>query len=174
MKMIVSLGRFKNIELRVMQTGFPVGIRRARAEDLDDIERIEKKCFPGRIAYSRRQLAHLCLRANSSCLLETNGNTIRGFIIVTYRQGSNSAGLETIDVDPSFKKQGIGVRLLAAAHMDMKQHHIMTSQLEVSEGNERAIQLYKKAGYVEIERVSNYYLYEHNGTRNAIRMVKVF
>jgi ribosomal protein S18 acetylase RimI-like enzyme len=46
------------------------------------------------------------------------------------------------------------------------------SQLEVSEGNKTAFKLYKKAGYKIKERLKQYYSYQHEGTRDAIRMVK--
>ena len=155
-----------------MQQEFPPDIRRARAEDIDLIVAIEKRSFPGQIAYTKKQLSYFCLHANSSCLLETKENTIRGFIIVTYRKGTTVAGIETVDVDLTFKKRGIGLKLLTAAEIDMKQHSIKTAQLEVSEGNKAAIQLYKKAGYVEKVRIKDYYKHDHEGTRHAIRMVK--
>jgi len=155
-----------------MQQEFPLDIRRVRTEDIDAVVAIEKRAFPGQIAYTKRQLSYLCLYANSSCLLEIKENTIRGFIIVTYRRGTNFAGIETVDVDPTFKKQGIGLKLLTAAEIDMKQHSVKTAQLEVSEGNKAAIRLYKKAGYVETKRIKDYYKHDHEGTRDAIRMVK--
>jgi ribosomal protein S18 acetylase RimI-like enzyme len=155
-----------------MQPEFPPTIRRARVEDIDAIEAIEKRCFHGQIAYSKRQLSYLCFYSNNSCLLDTKENTIRGFIIITYRQDTAVAGIETVDVDPNFKKQGIGLKLLVAADIDMKQHGTKTAQLEVSEGNRAAIRLYEKAGYIETERIKDYYKYDHEGTRNAIRMVK--
>jgi ribosomal protein S18 acetylase RimI-like enzyme len=59
-----------------------------------------------------------------------------------------------------------------AAEDDMKRHGMKTAQLEVSERNERALELYQKAGYKFKEKLEGYYLYDHNSTRNAIRMVK--
>ena len=92
---------------------------------------------------------------------------------MTYRHGSSIGAIETIDVDPRFKKQGIGLKLLIAADIDMKKHATKTAQLEVSEGNRAAIELYKKAGYSVKQKIPGYYVHEHNGTRNAVRMVKV-
>jgi ribosomal protein S18 acetylase RimI-like enzyme len=46
------------------------------------------------------------------------------------------------------------------------------SQLELSEGNKAALELYRKAGYKFKEKIEGYYKYEHDGSRNAIRMVK--
>ncbi len=166
------LRRFRNIELNSMQTDLPEGIRHAKVEDIDELLKIEKKCFPEPTAYSKRQLSYLCLQANSSCLLETNGKVTRGFIIATYRHGSFLSGIETLDVDPAFTKLGIGLKLLTAAETEMRKRGVNIAQLEVSAGNHAAINLYKKAGYTETERIKDYYRYDHNGTRNAIRMTK--
>jgi ribosomal-protein-alanine N-acetyltransferase len=104
--------------------------------------------------------------------VESYGGTIRGFVIVTYRRGSLTGHIETIDVDPTYKKLGIGSKLLKFAEEDMRKRRKHWSQLEVSEGNKAALKLYKKAGYTLRERVKRYYRYEHGGTRDAMRMVK--
>ena len=155
-----------------MKARFPPGIYLAKADDIDAIFEIEQKCFPGRISYSKRQIEYLILDANSDCLVEKQNGVIRAFLIVTYRQGSSTCHIETVDVDPAFKNQGIGLKLLQAAEIYMKQNGMHYSKLEVSEGNEAALRLYRKAGYTPKERVENYYMFEHNGTRNAIRMIK--
>ena len=155
-----------------MKPRFPSGIQLANANEIDAIFEIEQKCFPGKVGYSRRQLEHLILNANSDCLVENQEGVIRAFLIVTYRQGSLTCNIETIDVDPAFKNKGIGLKLLKAAEIDMKRRGMRWSQLEVSEGNEAALKLYRKAGYTFKERIEGYYKFEHNGTHNAIRMIK--
>ena len=155
-----------------MTSTIPSGIYIANANEIEDIFRIEKKCFPGNVAYSRRLLEYLILSANSDCLVEKENGVIRAFLIVTYRQKSLTCNIETIDVDPAFKNRGIGFKLLKAAETDMKRRGMRWSQLEVSEGNEAALSIYKNAGYTFKERLEGYYKFEHNGTRNAIRMIK--
>lgn len=157
---------------RSMKTRHRSIIRPASGNDLDAISKIEQKCFPGPIAYSKRQLAYLLLRANSASFVESCGGVIRGFVIVTYRRRSLTGHIETIDVDPTYTKLGIGLRLLTFAEEDMRKRGKRQSQLEVSEGNKVALKLYKKAGYTLKERVKRYYRYEHRGTRDALRMVK--
>ena len=76
-------------------------IRPASGNDLDAISEIEQKCFSEPIAYSKRQLAYLILRANSASFVESCGGVIRGFVIVTYHQRSLTSHIETIDVDPT-------------------------------------------------------------------------
>jgi ribosomal-protein-alanine N-acetyltransferase len=155
-----------------METSHPSIIRPASGSDLNAILEIEQKCFSGSIAYSKRQLAHLILRANSATFLESCEGMIRGFVIVTYRQHSLTGHIETIDVDPAYTKLGIGLRLLKFAEDDMRKRGKRCSQLEVSEGNKVALKLYQKAGYTLKEQIKQYYKYEHEGTRDAMRMVK--
>jgi ribosomal-protein-alanine N-acetyltransferase len=155
-----------------MTARFPSGIQLADADEIDAIFEIEQKCFPVKVAYSKRQLEYLILNANSDCLVEKQDGVVRAFLIVTYRRRSLTCNIETIDVDPVFKNKGIGLKLLEAAEIDMKRRGMRWSQLEVSEGNEAALKLYRKAGYAFKERIEDYYKFEHNGTRNAIRMVK--
>ena len=147
-------------------------IRLTTSNDLNAISDIEQKCFPGPIAYSKHQLAYLLSSVNSTVFVETYGYTIRGFVIVSYRWGSAIGHIETIDVDPSYTKLGIGLKLLTIAEEDMRKRGKSWSQLEVSEGNKVALRLYKKAGYTLKERIKRYYRYEHSGTKDAIRMVK--
>jgi ribosomal protein S18 acetylase RimI-like enzyme len=148
-------------------------IRQATANDINTISAIEQRCFTPETAYPRRQLAYLALKANSTCIVEVQENIIRGFIIATYRKDSLTSGIETIDVDLPFQNQGVGAKLLQAAEADMKQKGMKYAQLEVSEGNTAAQNLYRKAGYIFKERLPNYYRFDHSGTRHAVRMVKL-
>jgi ribosomal protein S18 acetylase RimI-like enzyme len=151
----------------------PSGIYIAKENEIDAIVEIEQKCFPGKVGYSKRQIEHLILNANSDCLVEKQDGQIRAFLIVTYRQRQRfTCNIETIDVDPAFKNRGIGLKLLKAAETEMKRRGMRWSELEVSEGNEAALKVYKNAGYKFKERLEGYYKFEHYGTRTAIRMVK--
>ena len=147
-------------------------IRKANAEDIEAITEIENKCFPGPTAYPKRHLAYLVLKAKTTALVEAENGELNGFIIVKYRVGSRIGNVETIDVNPKVHNRGVGKRLLAAAEEDMKQHGMQISQLETSEDNQPALILYRKAGYVFKKKLPNFYQYEHNGTRNAVQLVK--
>jgi len=147
-------------------------IRIALGGDIERIAEIEKKCFKDHLGYSKKQLAYLITKANSTCLVETENSIIRGFIIILYRRGTRVAGVETVDVDPVFQNQNIGIKLLEAAEKDMKKHYIKKARLEVSTKNIPAIRLYEKAGFKKIEIIKNYYILDHDGSRDVFRMVK--
>ena len=147
-------------------------IRRISQDDLDEIIKLERKCFNSYIAYTPKQLKYLIIKANSSCLAETLEEIFRGFIIILYKQKSQIAGIETLNVDPIFQGNGIGKKLLQAAEEDMYKKSIKKIRLEVSTLNNIAINLYERSGFRKVAFLKNYYSYDHYGTKDAYRMVK--
>jgi ribosomal-protein-alanine acetyltransferase len=147
-------------------------IRSAVLGDFERIVSIEKRCFPEKFAYNRRQLRYLLQNAHSTVLVETQNKVIRGFVIVLYRNKTCVAGIETINVDPAYRNQGIGHHLLSAAEDDIRKKGKKKIRLEVATTNQAAITLYKNAGFSTTAVLKNYYLYRHNGSRDAFRMTK--
>lgn len=152
-----------------MDNGF---IRRISTKDLNGIIELERKCFNKYIAYTPRQLKYLITTANSNCLLETINEKIRGFIIVLYCNGKRVAGIETLNVDPLYRRNGIGKKLLNAAEEDMYSRFIKKIRLEVSVGNVSAIYLYERLGFKKIALLKDYYNYKQYQTYDAFRMIK--
>jgi len=147
-------------------------VRTASSHDFERIVALERVCFEGDLAYSRRQLQYLVFSANSTALVEESEGVIRGFIIVLYRTGSSVAGIETVNVDPVFRKLGVGSRLLAAAEEDIRRKGARRIRLEVSITNGAAIGLYEVAGFHKVDVLKNYYHFLHGNSRDAVRMIK--
>jgi ribosomal-protein-alanine N-acetyltransferase len=147
-------------------------IRIATPDDFERIVELEKLCFPKEHAYTRRQLHYLLIKANSTVLVETTGAFVRGFLIILYRRGTTVAGIETINVDPTHRKKGIGLRLLSVAEEHLRKKGIHKIRLEVSIANNAAIKLYEHTGFQKIMLLKKYYHYDHEGSRDAYRMVK--
>jgi len=133
---------------------------------------IENTCFPGELAYSRPQMRFLLFKAKSVTLVEESGRQITGYVTALFRKNSDIAGIETIGVAPSSRGKGTGKRLLRAVEDSMVHRGTRLARLEVSAGNSEAIAMYRKAGYEVTETIPDYYIYNHNGTKNAFRMVK--
>lgn len=148
-------------------------IRKAQASDLDQIFELEKQCFQGNLSYSKQQLQYLITRAHSTCFVEEVDSLIQGFIIILYRRRTFTAGIETIDVNPALRRKGIARRLLRAAEEDMKKKKIRKIRLEVSTTNQEAIAFYESEGYTKIALLPKYYIFDHNGSKDAYRMVKL-
>jgi ribosomal protein S18 acetylase RimI-like enzyme len=151
---------------------YTIRIRIASPDDFERIVELENLCFPKEHAYTRRQLHYLLIKANSTVLVETTGALIRGFLIILYRRGTTVAGIETINVDPTHRKKGIGLRLLSVAEEHLRKKGICKIRLEVSTANNAAIKLYEHAGFQKIMLLKKYYHYDHEGSRDAYRMVK--
>lgn len=147
-------------------------IRKILPKDFPWIVQIENKCFGDTLSYSPRQLKYLLTKAKSSCFIETLNETIRGFIIILYRKRSASAAIETLNVDPCFQGNGIGMRLLKAAEEDMIASGIKWMRLEVSINNLPALRLYEKAGFKITAFLPSFYFNPHSGTLHAYRMIK--
>jgi ribosomal protein S18 acetylase RimI-like enzyme len=147
-------------------------VRVASPDDFERIVALERACFEGDLAYSRRQLQYLAFAANSTTLVEVSKGIIRGFVIVLYRTGSSVAGIETVNVDPVFRKKGVGTRLLASAEEDIRRKGARKIRLEVSIANHAGVALYEHSGFKKIGLLKNYYSYNHEGSRDAIRMIK--
>jgi ribosomal protein S18 acetylase RimI-like enzyme len=147
-------------------------IRPATLKDFEQIVRLENLCFSKEHAYTRRQLRYLLTKANSTVLVETTGTLIRGFIIILYHKGTRVAGIETINVDPMHRKKGIGLRLLSSAEEKIRKKKNRKIRLEVAITNQAAIALYDHAGFQKAMLLSQYYHFDHKGSRDAYRMVK--
>lgn len=147
-------------------------IRIATPDDFERIVELENLCFPKEHAYTRRQLHYLLFKAHSTVLVETKGTLVRGFLIILYRRGTTVVGIETINVDPTQRKKGIGLRLLSVAEEHLRKNGIHKVRLEVSISNNAAIKLYEHAGFQKIMLLKKYYHYNHEGSRDAYRMVK--
>jgi len=93
-------------------------------------------------------------------------------LIINYKKNSLLGRVVTIDVDPAFQNQGIGLKLLKSGEAHMKQSGMHWSQLEVSDNNKAAITLYQKAGYIFKEKIEDYYESNQQTPNDAIRMIK--
>jgi ribosomal protein S18 acetylase RimI-like enzyme len=147
-------------------------LRKIELNDLNRIVELEQICFGKYLAYNPKQLRYLIKKANSYCLAEVDNDFIRGFIIVLYKNGSGVAGIETLNVDPIFRGNGIGRKLLITAEKEMYARAIRKIRLEVSTGNIPAIALYEKSGFRKASILKNYYKNLYFGTNDAFRMIK--
>jgi ribosomal-protein-alanine N-acetyltransferase len=145
-----------------------------RARDLSRMVEIEAACFPPRLAYERRDLYRFLRAKNAATLVAQDRETgrVAGFVIVSWRRGSKVGYVQTIDVDPSERGNGLGQMLLETAERVMAERGLTRSVLQVYLRNSSALQLYLKAGYT-IRRVRpRYYHNAYLGARDAIELLK--
>jgi len=129
-------------------------------EDLDRIVEIERLCFPGEVLFTRGLFAFL-LR-NATALVACDDEII-GFVI-GYLTGRTGV-IYTLDVHPDHRRKGVGSALLDAIEREMQAAGARRFRLEAAISNTAALNLYRRAGYVEGEMLRNYYGYGKDAVR---------
>lgn len=141
-------------------------VQKASITDLDTLHMIEQQSFT-KEAWSKRQIATFLEDSDSISLTVRAKGKIVGFVIglVNQYNGMKTGHIVTIDVLPNYRRKGAGLTLLKSIEQEFKNIGVKVSYLEVSEDNLAAIRLYRKAGYVEFERLENYYSRGRHGVR---------
>ncbi len=122
-------------------------------ELLDEIEKIEKLSFSS--PWSRESLSWMLKDKGSICLAAmAEGKAVGyGSAFVAADEGN----IENIAVSPSYRRQGVGRKIVSALIEEMKNRGALVSFLEVRESNIPAKALYASFGFVEVGRRKNYY-----------------
>lgn len=148
-------------------------LRDFRPEDFEVLWRIDQKCFPPGIAYSRRELGAYIRRrgaftvvasrvapegmpAGPSQPVSDDFAGILGFIVA--EAGRRSVGhIISIDILPDSRRLGIGTRLLDAAEQRLRTALCHTVVLETAVDNRSALAFYKRHQYSVAKIVPRYY-----------------
>ena len=131
-------------------------VRFITKSDLTHLEELDRKCFPAPVRYNRYTLDYYISLPNSFGLVDIIENRVIGFIIVTLIYKSN-ANIVTIDVDPLFRKSGIGSRLIEVVKKILLDRNIKLITLQVSVDNTIAVNFYKKHGFRVTKTLPMYY-----------------
>lgn len=135
-----------------------IDVANASIKHLNELSDIEKKCF-GKEAFTKRQIAQLLGTYNSIGLIaRENGRSI-GYVIgsVDVANGLLVGHILTLDVLPTYRHQGMGLRLLQEIEGIFRDKNARTCYLEVREDNAEALRLYERSGYKRRARLENYY-----------------
>jgi [ribosomal protein S18]-alanine N-acetyltransferase len=159
----------------------PFQLRDFQLEDFDTLWRIDQRCFPPGISYSRQELklylrrprAFVLLAASSQNLEGANGaggqaaESVVGFIVA--EAGVRGSGhIITIDVEPPARRAGVGSLLLRSAEERLQAAGCDSVLLETAVDNFSAISFYKRHGYSVTRTFPHYY---SNGV-DALVLVK--
>lgn len=133
-------------------------IESASSKDLERLYTTEKKCFKEE-AFTKEQILQMLDDYNTISLIAKVGDQIAGFVIgIIYVERNTLHGhILTIDVEPSFRRKGIGTQLMKEIEDIFRRKSAKFLHLEVREDNKAAIGLYIKLGYVTIGKLNNYY-----------------
>lgn len=134
-----------------------VEIRKVCLFDIDEIYEIEKENF--KICWSK-EFIHFNIQLSDYIkkfyvAVEGENNKIVGYIVCWL--SDKTAHIYNIAVKKEFQNCGIGGRLLEYLLEDLKKEGIKTVVLEVRKSNNKAIQLYKKYIFVEVDIIPKFY-----------------
>lgn len=146
--------------------GSEIPIRLARVSEAAAIARLSRDLIetglawswtPGRVAASVRSKDALVVVAASA-------DRIAGFGVMRY--GDDDAHLDLFGVDPAFRNQGLGRRLLEWLEKPALVAGITAVFLEVRASNHGAQAFYRRLGYRPLSVMPRYY----QGVESAVRM----
>jgi len=121
--------------------------------DLDRITEIEAVSFKS--PWSKVMLA-AAMNFSGSLNFVLEENSVLSAYIFSRKTGSE-LHIINMAVAPSFRRQGLGVRLLSFLLQKARDRDATWAHLEVRKDNLGAIRLYKKEGFVIIETIPRYY-----------------
>lgn len=135
-----------------------ITIEDASLRHLERLYAIEMECFR-KEAFTKQQIAQLLKSDNSISLIAKEDGDIVGFIIgmLSIEDSILVGHILTIDVSPSHRRKGVGVKLLQEIEKLFKNKKVGICRLEVREDNVAALSLYQKLGYKRIGKLEYYY-----------------
>lgn len=131
-------------------------VRVACLADARAIHELESRVFTTD-RLSRRSIRRLIAAGSARVLVGTNGHAIAAALVMLYRRGSAHARLYSLAVDPRWRAQGIGSRLLSQALDRARREGRSEMRLEVRRDNHAARSFYVGHGFVEAGRRERFY-----------------
>jgi [ribosomal protein S18]-alanine N-acetyltransferase len=144
-------------------------IRPLTAKQLDEICRLNRRCFKQGENYNRHTLSYLLSepRTLSYRATTTPAGEMTAFIFVT-TAADGTGHITTIGVAPEHRRRGLAQRLLTHAENALRRRRISLVRLEVRVSNVAAQSLYRQLGYAVVQRLDGYY----NNGEDGFLMVK--
>ena len=133
-----------------------LSLRPFRGADLDALTAIDQDCFPPGISYTRTELLGFIGQRNAKTWVAEAGEKIVGFVVAE-RQLRQVGHIITIDVVKSWRRRGVGARLMEAVEDWVRQQGLRLVYLETAEDNVPAQRFYQERGYEQIETLKDYY-----------------
>ncbi|MDH5807157.1 MAG: ribosomal protein S18-alanine N-acetyltransferase [Candidatus Methanomethylicaceae archaeon] len=128
-------------------------IRRAEEKDLKEIYRIEVNSFKDPYPYG---LLKAFLYHPGVYLVIVEDEKIIGYSIGIIRF-KDLGHIISIAIDKDYRGKGFGKKLLKETIDNLIKMGVKKIRIEVRESNEIAINLYKKFGFIEKEKIKEYY-----------------
>lgn len=126
------------------------------ADHLDQVEALERDCFP-EDPWSRGLFEEvLAGDASSALIARAEDGKLLGYLV--FSVVLDEGNIDNIAVWQKARRQGIATALLETLHYFARQWGLAFLTLEVRPSNTGAVAFYRKMGYREVGRRKNYYL----------------
>lgn len=132
--------------------------------DFEQLYAIEEACFDAALRFDRHYMRQITERASAVTWTAEEDDRLAGFVVIewTRMQRGVVAYIQTIEVDPAFRRRGIARELLSRAEQSASEAHAAYVWLHVDETNEAALALYQSCGYRLHGRHERYYENSHD------------
>ena len=132
-------------------------VRVMTAAHLDEVWRLDQRCFVDGEAYSRDTFEFLLTSPDALAYRAVMpGGGMIGFI-VGVMEPDHTGHITTVGVAPEHRRRGVANRMLQRMESSFKLNDARIVRLEVRSVNTAAQKLYKAAGYTVTQRLSRYY-----------------
>ena len=132
-----------------------ITIRQSDPKDFSALLKLDQKCFPPGIAYSKMMLRHFLTQPGAESLVAVDEKTIVGFLLT--EENPPLGHVMTLDVAEPYRRKGIGSLLLQESEANLYFRGVRTMLLETATTNEAGVAFWQRHGY-RIEAVlKNYY-----------------
>ena len=138
-------------------------IGKLQKNDAPCVAKIERECFS--VPFSESDILSYLENPIWRFLAAKISEAVVGYI--SYTVILDECQIVNVATSPSFRKMGIGSKIIEAFLCELKSEGVKSAFLEVRESNLPAINLYKKFGFLEIGVSKNHY---SKPTENAILM----
>lgn len=130
-------------------------VREATRADLLEVFRIEKRSFPQPWPFAAFEQF---LGRPGFLVAEATGEVV-GYVVADTvpNHGRDLGHVKDIAVAPEHRGNGVGSTLLARALAALEASGVVSTKLEVRASNERAIELYRRFGFVRRRTIPRYY-----------------
>lgn len=137
-------------------------------DQLPEVLRLNIRCFRNGDNYTKHTFNYLLSDPRTlSYRLVTPADELVAFAFVMVNE-NNAAHLTTIGVAPEHRRRGLAAKLLDHIEEALRKREVGTVMLEVRVGNIDAIQLYRRSGYMVVQRIARYY----NNGEDCFLMIK--
>jgi ribosomal-protein-alanine N-acetyltransferase len=142
-------------------------VRSYEPREFSALHKLDLRCFPPGIAYSKMMLSYFLKQPSADCLVAEEDAHIAGFILT--QENPPLAHIVTLDVAESHRRHGVGTMLLAESERNLRLRGVRTILLETAIDNAAAIAFWQRHGYRIEATLQRYYL----GRLDAYEMRKI-